>query len=454
MKYLLGIDDTDSSAGLCTTYLGFRIASQADQGGYRVSGYPRVVRLNPNIPFKTRGNAAVCLPLETDDPAGTFRFVSSVVESLSDIKNGANTGVVFVRDDQRTLPLFKRIYHAALSGVVNKERVAKLLRELGVQTFRLGNGMGLVGAASSVAFDESYDHTYELIAYRQRESWGAPRWLDPASVREMDQRSFPETLNNYDYQKERVLIAPHGPDPVFLGVRGATPRAVIRAFRLLRYDEELDGHIVWLSNHCTDAHLERELEVPIKAYSSGWVEGEVFSTRTGPGGHRYLELISRKRKLVCAVYEPTGDLNRVARLLIPGDRLRVMGGVRRPSSRHEGLINTESIEVLSLAEERVTENPSCPHCGLRMKSEGMAKGFECQVCGRKRGEGARRGHRIPRRLRIGRYLPSPRAYRHLTKPLMRYGRENAGEFYPLREGWIRISSEVQAAAYQSVAQSF
>jgi tRNA(Ile2)-agmatinylcytidine synthase len=445
LKCLVGIDDTDSWSGFCTTYLAFKIASQSSGGGFQVFGYPRLVRLNPNIPFKTRGNAAVCLPLETDDVTGTFRFVCSIVERLSDVKNGANTGVVLLRG-ARKLPFFTSVYHAALSGVVSKEKVARILRDNGVLTHQLGNGMGLVGAAASIAFDESYDHTYELIAYRRREFWGTRRRFDPTSVQVMDQRTSPDTFNNYDYQKVRPLVAPHGPDPVFLGVRGSTPGTVLRAFQILRYDEDLEGHMIYLTNQGTDAHLERELELPLKAYSSGWVEGEIVSARPGPGGHQYIRIISRGAEVDCAVYEPTGDLNRSARLLISGDRVRVMGGVRRPSTQHGKLVNAESIEVLSLAPEWKLSNPRCRNCGLRMKSEGRAKGFECQRCGWRTTEGAKRSRRVPRKLHTGRYLSSPRAHRHLTKPLIRYGREAAEEVYPLIDGWLRSSISVPELA--------
>jgi len=444
MKFQVGIDDTDSSKGLCTTYLAYRVASRAKEGGFRVIGYPRLVRLNPNIPFKTRGNAAVSLPLETSDLNGTFRFVCSIVEELSDVENGANTGVVMV-SSPREMPFFKQVYQAALSSVVNKDRIARLLKEKGLPTFKLGNGMGLVGASASLAFDETYDHTYELIAYRKRGLWGTPRSLDPISVRRMNLMTFPDTFNNYDYEKRRPMVSPHGPDPVFLGVRGSTPSTVLKAFRMLRYGEEPDGHMIYLSNQCTGAHLESELCLPLKAYSSGWVDGTVVGSKSGRGGHSYITL-SESDKIDCAVYHPTGDLCRLARLLIPGDRVRVAGGVRRPSSRFGKLINVESIQVLSLADPKRTNNPVCHVCGLRAKSEGVAKGFECQGCGRRFPEGAKRISKLQRRLQLGLYLPSPRAHRHLTKPLTRYGRETAGESYPLIEGWIRASSAIQVLA--------
>ena len=389
MRCLVGIDDTDSSHGYCTTYLAYRIA--CDLGPrLRVLPYPRLVRLNPNIPFKTRGNAAVCLQIETSDPEEAFERVGSKVEELSDTKNGANSGMVFLEGSPGG-SRFESLYFEALSGVVSPHRVRRLLREAGVKSLELGNGMGLVGAASSIGFSNGFDHTYELIAYRRPESWGTRRSIDSASVRMMDAKTFPHTFNNYDYQKRKVLIAPHGPDPVFAGVRGDSPGAVISAFGNLSYDEQLDGHMVYVSNQHTDAHLQKELQW--KAYSSGWLESEVAGVEVGAGGHVYVTVDSSGERRVLAAYEPTGDLRRMARLLGPGDRIRAYGGVRRATTVHPAVLNMEKFEFLH------------------------------------RGSGGSSLHR-------GTYISSPRANRHLTKPLIRYGREDYQNEGPV-DGWLQ-----------------
>ncbi|WP_455392385.1 hypothetical protein [[Eubacterium] cellulosolvens] len=62
------MDDTDSIKFGCTTYLVNDIISEFQD--YRVVGYPYLVRLNPNIPWKTRGNGAVCIQFERN-PGGT-----------------------------------------------------------------------------------------------------------------------------------------------------------------------------------------------------------------------------------------------------------------------------------------------------------------------------------------------------------------------------------------------
>src|SRR5271157_776604 len=264
---------------------------------------------------------------------------------------------------------------------------------MGVRFTTLGNGMGLVGAAASLGFAERWDRTFELISYRRRGSWGLRRSIDPSSVREMDLATSPHTFNNYDYQKSKVLVAPHGPDPVFAGVRGDSPSAVIRGFARLRFEEELEGHMVYVSNQHTDAHLDRPLDW--KVFSSGWVAGQVEEVETGPGGHVYLTLIEGGRKRLCAFYEPTGDLRRTAKRLAQGDRVRLSGGVRRATSAHEKILNVERMEVLALARA------------------------------------------APKRtLARGTYISSPRANRHLTKPLVRYGSESVGAMPPGARGWL------------------
>jgi tRNA(Ile2)-agmatinylcytidine synthase len=364
------------------------------------------VRLNPNIPFKTRGNAAVCLEIETRDPERAFDLVTAKLRDLSDVSGGANSGLVFL-EDTKLLPDFEPLYWDTLSRIVNPARVRRFLVQNGVRFTTLGNGMGLVGAAASLGFTSRGDYTFELISYRRRESWGSRRIVDSFSVEEMDSVTFPHTFNNYDYQKRKVLIAPHGPDPVFFGVRGDSPAAVKKAFTLLRFGERLEGYMVYMSNQHTDAHLNRRLDW--KVFSSGWAAGSVETVETGPGGHVYLTMREDGRRRHCAFYEPTGDLRRVAKRLAKGDRVRLAGGVRRATSVHAKVLNVERMQVLRLA-----RSPQ------------------------------------KRTLVKGTYIASPRANRHLTKPLIRYGMEASGGAVPEIQGWLMgpvISTRARAESH-------
>ncbi|MCX8162333.1 MAG: tRNA(Ile2) 2-agmatinylcytidine synthetase, partial [Candidatus Bathyarchaeota archaeon] len=72
----LGIDDTDSMRGGCTTYVAALLVEEYSKLGVTWLDYPNLIRLNPNIPWKTRGNGAISLRLEID---------RSMVDDLVDI---------------------------------------------------------------------------------------------------------------------------------------------------------------------------------------------------------------------------------------------------------------------------------------------------------------------------------------------------------------------------------
>jgi tRNA(Ile2)-agmatinylcytidine synthase len=396
LTYLLGIDDTDSRFGHCTTHLGYLVVSELARLGCRFPNYPRLVRLNPNIPFKTRGNAAVCIEFEPRGacpPSEAFAAAERLLRVEADVTHGANSALIMASNDS-DLSFFVETYRRAINGLVNYRRVIDEVRTLGVRHTLLGNGMGAVGAAASLGFSPaSEDHTYELIAYRRPENCGTRRPVDPESVRRMELATFPLTFNSFDHESGRVLVAPTGPDPVLAGVRGESPQAVLRAFRRLEVGEDVLGYLVYATNQCTDAHLAGELAIPLKAFSAGWLAGAVVSAKTRQGGHLAIRLRVEESEVDCMVYEPSGDLRRVARLLGPGDEVRISGGVRKASSRHPAVLNAEKLEVVS-SSSKVTP---------------------------------------------GTYLPSPRAQRHLTKQLIRYGNEARG-MQPLVKGWTKAPS--------------
>ncbi len=80
-------------------------------------------------------------------------------------------------------------------------------------------------------------------------------------------------------------------------------------------------------------------------------------------------------------------------------------------------------------------NPRCPRCGRGMESMGFEKGHRCRKCGFRGPDLEKVELTIARGLEPGLYLPPPRAHRHLTKPLERYGREKEHEPGPLHEPW-------------------
>src|SRR2546427_7994220 len=75
MVLWIGVDDTDSLSGMCTTFLATEIVRDLTQD-LDLIGYPRLVRLNPNIPWKTRGNGAVCI--RVGNGSGPTSIVGSI----------------------------------------------------------------------------------------------------------------------------------------------------------------------------------------------------------------------------------------------------------------------------------------------------------------------------------------------------------------------------------------
>jgi len=68
-----------------------------------------------------------------------------------------------------------------------------------------------------------------------------------------------------------------------------------------------------------------------------------------------------------------------------------------------------------------------------MKSAGRGKGYKCPKCGYRDKRAAKIVTEKPRIVEPGLYVSSPRAYRHLTKPLETYGIRPEGVFI---KGWI------------------
>ena len=113
---IIGIDDTDSNEGMCTTYLGALLLEELQAYG-TVETLPLLVRLNPTIPYKTRGNAAVALKLKTDCPEKVIAHVISRIEELARMEcEKTNPGAVFIleKDYESLKPVLRSFLEEAV----------------------------------------------------------------------------------------------------------------------------------------------------------------------------------------------------------------------------------------------------------------------------------------------------------------------------------------------------
>ncbi|MCW4049463.1 MAG: tRNA(Ile)(2)-agmatinylcytidine synthase [Candidatus Bathyarchaeota archaeon] len=436
MKLHIGLDDTDSPEGGCTTYIASLLAERLLQFGAEFLDYPTLLRLNPNTPWKTRGNAAVCLRVELDEASVSKarKETLGLVTRYGEFEcENTNPGVVFhVGEVPRDVTVFSG---RVVREIVDKVDAEALIRDHGMDSVTWKNGRGIIGALAAIGGTLDSDHTFELITYRAPENWSTKRRVDPDSVRRMNEALADSTYNNVD-KRGRPLITPHGPDPVLYGVRGESPGAVYHAFNMIEELEPVARWMIYRSNQGTDAHYSDPVSVgSVKAFNpavvEGWVESQPKVLR---GGHVIFSISDESGVVDCAAYEPTGRFRETVKALVPGDRVRVGAGVRQMD---EGLtLNLERLDVLELVEVSRLVNPRCPECGGSTESMGRDQGFRCKKCGFRGDSLMKVAVKVPRMLDVGVYLPDRGAHRHLTKPLERYGREKVFVSGPLHVPWI------------------
>lgn len=433
----VAVDDTDSIKGNCTTFLCTEIINELRD--LDLIGSPRLVRLNPAVPWKTRGNGS--LVMEFGHGTGEKRLIGML--------EGKDFYCYDSKDDfepdhdeimKRLIPLVQRyheddadpgllissvrpdisFYRRGVTTIMDRAEIDRELERIGALTFTIGNGRGLIGATCGLAWIPE-DHTYELLAYRQRDRWGTPRDFDPITVRDME-HTFLTTFNSWEDREEKVAMFPATPCPVLYGLRGDVVEDVIAASKTLR-TESIYRWFVFLTNQGTDDHIIREYDglVPNRSYL---VKGTVSSyARHIEGGHVFIDMDTEYGTVTCGAYEPSKEFRMVLDHLIPGDAIETMGEFRETPST----LNIEKIHVISLCEYMVKiSNPDCPSCGRRMESIGKDQGYRCRRCHTKERDAV-----YEKRMRWivpGWYEPPTCARRHLSKPLKRMGLVQPVEF--------------------------
>ena len=428
----IGFDDTDSRFGRCTTHLAFKLVSCLNKKDVKFLDYPLLIRLNPNIPWKTRGNGAVCLRImmtKDNDVENVFDFIKNEIEKNSAIGKGANPGLVCLQSKEIPAEI-KEFNRLAMFDILSKQKAIKIAQKYNLKYFGFGNGQGLVGAMAAIGCLLDSDHTFEILTYRKIKSCGTSRTIDPIKVIHLHDTTFPSTFNSYDHINKRILILPHGPDPVFCGIRGEDPQVLYNSLKILEIKEDLAGYMIYRSNQGTGMHLQNELKLStIKSFTSGYSACVIVTNPQIIQGGHVLFTVEDKLKNIClaVVYEPTG-LTKIASQLHRGDQIEIGFGVRKATAKHSKVLNIEYIFIQQLAQIYNTVNPVCINCKKRMKSEGKNKGYQCKKCKIIDKNCKKVLVLKTRSIKAGLYIPTLKAHRHLTKPFHRYGKEKTKFF--------------------------
>ena len=426
---IVGIDDTDSREdGMCTTYVAARIAERLRAFG-EVSRLV-LVRLNPAVEHKTRGNAALAVHT-TVSPDRAFEIASEEIEAGAiQADPRTNPGLVVTGngviardvaskgDDGSIARIPEAVSEFARSAVVDFRTIddaISIAEAAGYRVASWGDGRGRIGALAAVGARDAFDEwTYERIAYREPERWGTQRQVDSASVRAVADDAYPAVWDTVDREADELVCVPRTPGPVLFGIRGDSRRAVERVAARIDAEPVLTA-ATFETNQGTDAHLQDGTLGSLRDGRAYCVDGIVDDEpETRRGGHVFVPITDQagERRTPCVAFEPTKRFRDHVRALRPGDGVTVCGEVSR---------GTIKLEKFALRDRTTHERviPTCPDCGRTMESAGRDQGYRCRDCSKTTVE--REQVALDRSIQPGWYEVPPRARRHIAKPLVRGG---------------------------------
>ncbi len=424
----IGIDDTDSLDGGCTTWLITEIISELSD--LDLIAPPRLVRLNPNVPWKTRGNGALALvfgegigskkkigSLENSeisiypnykdrkfDKKDILERVVKIVKANS--KQDSQPGIVI---SDTYLP--EGLYWQGVRSIVVQEDLDPILSSC--VTFGMRGSRGLIGAACALAWSGYHskvgelNFTWELIAYREKSMWGTLRDISSESVSKVSELKEVFSCNDHD---GKVAMVPNSPCPVLWGFRGTNDKILIDNFHKLG-PEKPSRWLLYQTNQATDDHFCISDILELTTFTSVWVNVRVSSkAEIIKGGHRFFRVKdSEENEVKCAVFEPSKSLRAVVDKLEVGDEITVCGSVS------ESAVNIEKLKIINLVPRySKPPNPVCV-CGKRTHSSGKNSKYRCKSCGKKYDRPAL----IPKspNLDLNWFEPPASSRRHLTKPI-------------------------------------
>ena len=205
----LGLDDTDSLAGGCTTKAFYDLLNHLPDDV--VAGEPRLVRLWPFARRRTRGNAAVSVELTCANEAALMAHLDAWWDDrLSHLAGAVLASSISDREQHPTSPGMvwfstkpsEELYWRAVKEEVRLNDLPEATRHWG--------GHGRIGATAAVAWP-GRTCTWEAIAWRSESARG-PRLIDSEALLVVD--ATEGVVFSRDPRKGTGLVAPRGLSPV------------------------------------------------------------------------------------------------------------------------------------------------------------------------------------------------------------------------------------------------
>jgi tRNA(Ile2)-agmatinylcytidine synthase len=424
---IVAIDDTDSrTEGMCTTYLATLLAERLESAGATVERRV-LVRLNPAVEHKTRGNAALAIHTDADPNLARSEATDLIEQFAVDADERTSPGLAvapFDADatsgpdsDADSIPTeLGDFTRGAVREIQTLDTALELAESVGVETDGWDGGRGRIGALAAVGAWRAFDDwTAERISYREFDRCGTPREVAVESVFDAADWGYPTAWDTVDRAEAEAVCVPNAPGPILYGIRGDDAETVREVADRIE-SEPVERSALFVTNQGTDGHL-RDGEIGALSPGGAYrVDGTVLSApETREGGHVFFELggvETDDESVQCVAFEPTKRFRDRVRALRPGDEITVCGEF------DDGTIKLEKFAVRSLNRtERAV--PTCPDCGNSMKSAGADQGYRCRDCATS--EPGKVEREVGRELECGWYEVPPCARRHVAKPLVRGG---------------------------------
>jgi len=248
---IVAVDDTDSrERGMCTTYVATRIAERLADEGARIRRR-LLVRLNPAVKHKTRGNAAIALHVSGVDAETAAETAVETVEEFAAAADPRTAPGVVVADravdGDPFAPTGSPIPEAAaaFAGRALRERLTveeavAVADACGFYHAAVGSaggsgddgvaGRGRIGALAAVGAPAAFDDwTVERIAYRELNRCGTQRTVDAESVFAAADEAYPTVWDTVDRETGDAVCVPNAPGPILYGIRGDDAGRVARS---------------------------------------------------------------------------------------------------------------------------------------------------------------------------------------------------------------------------------
>ena len=389
----LGLDDTDSLAGGCTTK-AMEDLLQNLPDDVRI-GTVRLVRLWPFASGRTRGNAALSVELQCDDEDLLLSHLDKWwMRELSNLKGlispshhsdrpqvPSDPGMVWF-DSQPE----ESYYWSAVQHQVGVEDVPPATKSWG--------GAGIIGATAAVAWPGT-DSTWEAIAWRMTTDTDVTRNVCTESLAEID--NWPGTFMSRDPRSGTSLIAPRGRSPVLCGVRAMTEDQAEKALSHLLSSPNTEpsvGHRTFKTNQASGDHLQPVIQAVVEEIA---VDGQRKHARIETSHGTWIS------------FGEGGPVNQLSRWLKKGDIIEVKG-----LESEDGTFHMEQLRVVSW-NPRSKLRPLCSNCTVRMKSMGRNQGVRCPKCKQRLGDN---WEDVPSEPPFTGWVEPPAsARRHLARPL-------------------------------------